>query len=110
MFPKKSTGCAKDAGSRPCNDIFGKTWGFTRLAISVPSSPLSAKPLARGCLLGTRRVVGAQAAGYGVAASHEFSPVDILSLHLPMVRQTRGIVTRGFGVHEADGAVGQYQP
>jgi D-3-phosphoglycerate dehydrogenase len=38
----------------------------------------------------------ARAAGYEVAPSREafFAESDIISLHLPMVRETRGIITR----------------
>ena len=55
----------------------------------------------------------ARADGYETAASKAafFEQCDVLSLHMRLVDATRGIVTASrSGAHEADGAVGQYQP
>ena len=55
----------------------------------------------------------AKAAGFDVAKSREefFAECDIISLHLPLNKDTRGIVTRDdLGAHETDGVAGKPEP
>jgi D-3-phosphoglycerate dehydrogenase len=79
-------------------DIFGKTLGIYALGdigsiVAHIGQAFGARVLCwgRGASLERARLTG-----YDVAASREafFAESDILSLHLPMVRETRGIVTR----------------
>ena len=79
-------------------DIFGKTLGIYALGsigsiVANIGRAFGARVLCwgRGASLERARLLG-----YDVAASREefFAESDILSLHLPMVRETRGIITR----------------
>ncbi len=79
-------------------DIFGKTLGVYALGgigsiVANIGKAFGARVLCwgRGASLARARL-----AGYEVAASREefFAESDILTLHLPMVRETRGIITR----------------
>ena len=79
-------------------DIFGKTLGVYALGgigsiVANIGKAFGARVLCwgRGASLAQARLVG-----YEVAASREefFAESDILTLHLPMVRETRGIITR----------------
>ena len=79
-------------------DIFGKTLGIYALGdigsiVAHIGQAFGARVLCWGRGASLER---ARLAGYDVAASREafFAESDILSLHLPMVRETRGIVTR----------------
>ena len=79
-------------------DIFGKTMGVYALGgigsiVANIGQAFGARILCWGRGASLER---ARLAGYEVAASREefFAQSDILSLHLPMVRETRGIVTR----------------
>jgi len=79
-------------------DIFGKTLGIYALGgigsiVANIGRAFGARVLCWGRGASLER---ARLAGYEVAASREsfFAESDILTLHLPMVRQTRGIITR----------------
>jgi D-3-phosphoglycerate dehydrogenase / 2-oxoglutarate reductase len=79
-------------------DIFGKTLGIYALGaigsiVANIGNAFGARVLCWGRGASLER---ARSAGYEVAASREefFAESDILSLHLPMVRETRGIITR----------------
>jgi len=79
-------------------DIFGKTLGIYALGgigsiVANIGQAFGARILCWGRGASLER---ARQAGYAVAASREefFAESDILSLHLPMVRETRGIITR----------------
>ena len=79
-------------------DIFGKTLGVYALGgigsiVANIGKAFGARVLCWGRGASLER---ARLAGYEVAASREefFAESDILTLHLPMVRETRGIVTR----------------
>jgi D-3-phosphoglycerate dehydrogenase / 2-oxoglutarate reductase len=79
-------------------DIFGKTLGIYALGgigaiVANIGQAFGARILCWGRGASLER---ARLAGYEVAASREafFAESDIVSLHLPMVRETRGIVTR----------------
>ncbi len=79
-------------------DIFGKTLGIYALGgigsiVADVGLAFGARILCWGRGASLER---ARSAGYDVAASREeiFAQSDVLSLHLPMVRETRGIVTR----------------
>ncbi|HET7007197.1 MAG TPA: D-2-hydroxyacid dehydrogenase family protein [Candidatus Binatia bacterium] len=79
-------------------DIFGKSLGIYALGgigsiVANIGRAFGARVLCWGRSASLER---ARSAGYEVAASREefFAESDILSLHLPMVRETRGIVTR----------------
>ncbi|HWH76554.1 MAG TPA: D-2-hydroxyacid dehydrogenase family protein [Candidatus Binatus sp.] len=80
-------------------DIFGKTLGIYALGgigsiVANIGRAFGARILCWGRGASLER---ARLAGYEVASNREdfFAQSDILSLHLPMVRETRGIVTRG---------------
>jgi D-3-phosphoglycerate dehydrogenase len=79
-------------------DIFGKTLGIYALGgiggiVANIGQAFGARILCWGRGASMAR---ARSAGYDVASSREefFAESDIVSLHLPMVRETRGIVTR----------------
>ena len=79
-------------------DVFGKTLGIYALGgigsiVANIGQAFGARILCWGRGASLER---ARLAGYEVAASREefFAESDILTLHLPMVRETRGIVTR----------------
>ena len=79
-------------------DIFGKTLGIYALGgigsiVANIGRAFGARVLCWGRGASLER---ARLAGYDVAASRDefFAESDILSLHLPMVRETRGIITR----------------
>ena len=79
-------------------DIFGKTLGIYALGgigsiVANIGRAFGARILCWGRGASLER---ARSAGYNVAASREefFTESDILSLHLPMVRETRGIIRR----------------
>lgn len=79
-------------------DIFGKTLGIYALGgigaiVANIGRAFGARILCFGRGASLDR---ARQAGYEVAASREefFAEADIISLHLPMVRETRGIITR----------------
>jgi D-3-phosphoglycerate dehydrogenase / 2-oxoglutarate reductase len=79
-------------------DIYGKTLGIYALGgigsiVANIGRAFGARILCWGRGASLER---ARLAGYDVASSREafFATSDILSLHLPMVRETRGIVTR----------------
>ena len=79
-------------------DIFGKTLGIYALGgigsiVANIGQAFGARILCWGRGASLER---ARFAGYDVAASREefFAESDVVSLHLPMVRETRGIVTR----------------
>jgi len=79
-------------------DIFGKTLGIYALGgigsiVANIGRAFGARILCWGRGASLER---ARLAGYDVASSRQmfFAESDILSLHLPMVRETRGIVTR----------------
>jgi D-3-phosphoglycerate dehydrogenase len=79
-------------------DVFGKTLGIYALGgigsiVADIGRAFGARVLCWGRGASLER---ARLAGYDVAASREsfFAESDILTLHLPMVRQTRGIITR----------------
>ncbi len=79
-------------------DIYGKTLGIYALGgigaiVANIGRAFGARILCWGRGASLER---ARSAGYDVAASREefFADSDILSLHLPMVRETRGIITR----------------
>jgi len=79
-------------------DIFGKTLGIYALGgigsiVAHIGRAFGARVLCWGRGASLER---AKLAGYDVAASRAefFAESDIISLHLPMVRETRGIVTR----------------
>ena len=79
-------------------DIFGKTIGIYAFGgigsiVANIGRAFGARILCWGRGASLER---ARSAGYDVAASREefFTESDILSLHLPMVRETRGIITR----------------
>ncbi len=79
-------------------DIFGKTLGVYALGgigsiVATIGQAFGARVLCWGRGASLER---ARLAGYEVAASRAefFAESDILTLHLPMVRETRGIVTR----------------
>ena len=79
-------------------DIFGKTLGVYALGgigsiVANIGQAFGARVLCWGRGASLER---ARLAGYEVAASRAafFAESDILTLHLPMVRETRGIVTR----------------
>lgn len=78
-------------------DIYGKTLGIYALGgiggiVANIGRAFGARVLCFGRGASLER---ARSAGYDVAASREefFAECDILSLHLPMVRETRGIIT-----------------
>ncbi|MGZ8480300.1 MAG: D-2-hydroxyacid dehydrogenase family protein [Candidatus Binatia bacterium] len=79
-------------------DVFGKTLGIYALGgigsiVAKIGQAFGARILCWGRGASLER---ARLAGYAVAASREefFAESDILTLHLPMVRETRGIITR----------------
>ncbi|MGZ8427633.1 MAG: D-2-hydroxyacid dehydrogenase family protein [Candidatus Binatia bacterium] len=79
-------------------DVFGKTLGIYALGgigsiVAKIGQAFGARILCWGRGASLER---ARLAGYAVAASREefFAESDILTLHLPMVRATRGIITR----------------
>jgi D-3-phosphoglycerate dehydrogenase len=79
-------------------DIFGKTLGIYALGgigsiVANIGRAFGARILCYGRGASLER---ARLAGYDVASSRDafFAESDILSLHLPMIRETRGIVTR----------------
>ena len=79
-------------------DIYGKTLGIYALGgigaiVANIGQAFGARILCFGRGASLER---ARTAGYDVAASRAefFAECDILSLHLPMVRETRGIITR----------------
>jgi len=79
-------------------DIFGKTLGIYALGgigsiVANIGQAFGARILCWGRGVSLER---ARLAGYEVATTREefFAQSDILSLHLPMVRETRGIITR----------------
>ena len=79
-------------------DIYGKTLGIYALGgigaiVAQVGHAFGARILCWGRGASLERARGA---GYEVATSREqfFAESDILSLHLPMVRETRGIITR----------------
>jgi len=79
-------------------DIFGKTLGIYALGGigSIVANVGQAFGMRVLCWGRGASLERARSAGYDVAASRAafFAESDILSLHLPMVRETRGIVTR----------------
>lgn len=79
-------------------DLFGKTLGIYALGGigSIVANVGQAFGMRVLCLGRGASLERARSVGYEVAASREefFAESDIVSLHLPMVRETRGIVTR----------------
>ena len=80
-------------------DLFGKTLGIYALGgigsiVANVGQAFGARVLCWGRGASLER---ARLAGYDVAASRDefFAESDIVSLHLPMVRETRAIITRG---------------
>lgn len=79
-------------------DLFGKTLGIYALGGigSIVANVGQAFGMRVLCLGRGASLERARSVGYEVAASREefFAESDVVSLHLPMVRETRGIVTR----------------